>query len=331
MIMETDNSLQCHLIKEIKVNCYKLLSVSVSSTYGFALFQYNNYNIKSIQTTVLEEGKNGDSDELDEFKNSDDDNQEIIGLFRKLNCDGRVLAQAMTDSYISFYDACGQQMADTADSAFLVKKQRRNIRPLHMIKLSNAPAPISMVEWNPKNPAMLAVVTPETLYTVLFDFELELSYILAQKDVIAPITALSWNPTGTQLTVGDADGRIHQFNPHLNLIRVVCPPRLIPSVFPGKFGCSGLCWVSKTERIVVFTSETSDKLHLTKLTVKPNKPPKWTVWDVLPAAESTEYGKTFTFLPVFKWNMISLVVLPQSLRSLYIWHRQQRLETLEVG
>uniref|UniRef100_A0A7E4VRI6 ANAPC4_WD40 domain-containing protein n=1 Tax=Panagrellus redivivus TaxID=6233 RepID=A0A7E4VRI6_PANRE len=320
--METDYSLQFRLIRQHEHESTKYLKVSVSSTYGCALALINyewrlkgdDYTaIKDVWTDVLE---GFDYENFDDFRLSSNNYiyNEYIGTGNKTvkpvalgdnshgkkfvikhNYDGRVVVVLKSFSKIDFYGAA--LMAPNAG-------RRCGVRPIHGLKLSNSSATIKMFEWNPKNSAMFVVALAKTLYTVVFYLKKQSSRILAKMDMKTPMTAVSWNPDGTQLTVGDAEGRIYQFTPQLRLIRTVNPPRLIPSVFKDKFVCSGLCWVSKTERIVVFTSETSDKLHLTKLTVKPNKPPKWTVWDVLPVAESAEHGKTFTFLPVFKWNTV---------------------------
>uniref|UniRef100_A0A7E4VRU6 ANAPC4_WD40 domain-containing protein n=1 Tax=Panagrellus redivivus TaxID=6233 RepID=A0A7E4VRU6_PANRE len=310
MSMEPDYSLQFRLIRQVEIERTKFLDVSVSSDYGFALLlksmKDNNFDKKDIITEQLwtdvieshqydypETTTNYVKGEASKMWIVEDKISKKNDLFYKLNCTGRVLAKVTTYSYITFYDATQ-----------LAPKTMHPIRPLHGATISKSPAKIKMLEWNPKNPAMFVVAFTETLYTVLFDFEDESSRKLAKTFMNAPITALSWNSAGTQLFVGDADGRVHQFNPKLKFITSVNPPNLIPSVFPDIFVCSGLCWVSKTERIVVFTSETSDKLHLTKLTVKPNKPPKWTVWDVLPAVEDKKCSKTFNFLSVNGWDTV---------------------------
>uniref|UniRef100_A0A7E4VT99 ANAPC4_WD40 domain-containing protein n=1 Tax=Panagrellus redivivus TaxID=6233 RepID=A0A7E4VT99_PANRE len=307
--METDYSLQFRLIRQHEHENKKYLNVTVSSTYGCALtltsiehewrkkVQYFT-GIKEIWTDMLERRKHEDFEDFRFCSRNfiyykQDDKRK--GFFVKHNCDGRVVATVKSFSKINFYGA-------TTVTPHVGRPH--SVRPIHILKLSNSSAKIKMFEWNPINPAMFVVPLAKTLYTVVFDSEKETSRILAKRDMNATITSVSWNPTGTQLIVGDAEGRIHQFNPQLKLIRTVNPPRLIPSVFKDKFACSGLCWVSKTERIVVFTSETSDKLHLTKLTVKPNKPPKWTVWDVLPAVENNRCRKSFNFLPIFKWNTV---------------------------
>uniref|UniRef100_A0A7E4VSE9 Mcl1_mid domain-containing protein n=1 Tax=Panagrellus redivivus TaxID=6233 RepID=A0A7E4VSE9_PANRE len=336
--METDYSLQFRFIREHHAPFFhygdrpKTTRLAISSTYGIVAISDTEGQLDSGFTDVLEKRqyKNPEVGRMwQEERDYDYDTKKSLPK-PGCNSDGRVIAiDATTEkgSFIYLYDAAVLapnlnivayavnkiKLADPMPVEPVQKKSPKKSRwdsrsdssRSEYYREPELKTKITTLEWNPIISHMFAAATDETLFIILFDLEDALNHrILAKTDTTAPITALSWNPVGTQLTVGDAEGRIYQFNPQLKLIRTVNPPDLIPSVFAEKFVCSGLCWVSKTERIVVFSSETSDKLHLTKLTVKPNKPPKWTIWDVLPAAESTEYGKTFTFLPVFKWNTV---------------------------
>uniref|UniRef100_A0A7E4VUV2 Neuroblastoma-amplified sequence n=1 Tax=Panagrellus redivivus TaxID=6233 RepID=A0A7E4VUV2_PANRE len=310
--METDNTLQFRHIQNIAVSkrsyVYEWKLMAVCSTYGFAIFIQSDGWIDRVLTSDLEEppGSNSytHSDVINNyfpfFFQENEINPSIEFFAISFNCNDRVFAIAFDSSigpHIYLYEAA-------------TLSQHYDGTPYHRLSVclsGLATDKITVFEWNPTNSCLLAIATTKYLYTVLIFANDEYSYrILGKREHTASVTTVSWNATGTALTVGDIEGQVNRYNPKLKLLRSVDPPSLIPSVFENTFSCSGLCQVSRTQWIVVFTSETSARLHLMLLTLRGKKTPFWRVWDVLPPAADHFAAKTFKFLPVFGWDMVMM-------------------------
>uniref|UniRef100_A0A7E4ZYD2 Nuclear pore complex protein Nup88 n=1 Tax=Panagrellus redivivus TaxID=6233 RepID=A0A7E4ZYD2_PANRE len=274
--------------------------VAINSTYGFTVIGNPYGVIFSLWNDQFEQRK------PNILANLDDSAQRRLELWYlsevaeiKFNCNESLLA--ITENgpdapHVYLFNA-----------ATFSPRYDEKPYPLTIVDLSESPILITTFEWNLVNPALFVVATTETLTVVSFSLKDATNHrILGKKELEVPVTTVSWNAKGTSLTVGDTDGKIHRYNPKLEILRSVEPPTLIPSVFETKFSCSGLCQVSKTQCIVVFTSETSAHLHLMLLTLRGKKPPFWRVWDVLPPAADPFAAKTFNFLPVFGWDMVMM-------------------------
>uniref|UniRef100_A0A7E4V164 Nuclear pore complex protein Nup214 n=1 Tax=Panagrellus redivivus TaxID=6233 RepID=A0A7E4V164_PANRE len=312
--MEVVNDLQLRQIRQFRVSKglpdaqFGRKLVAVNSTYGFAVIAGTDGQIHCVWTKTLEELQAKDAKECDDFSQRTvlfhNENAKIFAL--EFNADGRVLA-VVADSpagpFVYLFDA----------TTFSPDYQQQPF-PLNSSRLSDGSAQATAFEWNPAIPEVFAVASTKTLTVVSFNIENHTSIsIVGSKEFSTPITVISWSPKGKQVTVGDNDGRVHQLKPEIALVRTVDAPSSIAALGAGPYRCVGICWVSTTEWIVTYASNSSNSLHLSLLTVKKNRPPQWDNWPVLPPTTNPSAPKAFNFLPVFDWNLVlmSSTCLPE--------------------
>uniref|UniRef100_A0A914ZCK5 Nuclear pore complex protein Nup214 n=1 Tax=Panagrolaimus superbus TaxID=310955 RepID=A0A914ZCK5_9BILA len=306
--METIQDLQLRQIRKFRAFPPQNLAstefgrklVGISSRYGFAVIIGPDNRLISVKTTDLQALQADDFKELNTFPKRDMDffnlQAEIFSV--EFNSDGRVLAVAANTQngafvYIfdgfTFYPSYPQQPF-----------------PLQSVRLtSNSSAKLTAFEWNPCIPEMFATSTTDGLSTIQYTLNNPKSYsILGNQVLKSAVTCISWSPKGKQLTVGDADGKVHQLKPELAPVRTIDAPPSLPGLGNPPYRCVGICWLSTTEWAVVHSSATN-YLNLSLLTGKKNQAPTWDSWSgVLPPLSDPSVPRSVNFLPLFDWQFV---------------------------
>lgn len=118
------------------------------------------------------------------------------------------------------------------------------------------------------------------------------------------VTCISWSPKGKQLTVGDADGKVHQLKPELALVRTLVAPPPLTELGNPPYRCIGICWLSTTEWGAVHSS-TTNYITLSILTAKKNQNPTWQSWSgVISPLPDSSLPRSVNFLPLFDWQFV---------------------------
>uniref|UniRef100_A0AC34GDR1 Uncharacterized protein n=1 Tax=Panagrolaimus sp. ES5 TaxID=591445 RepID=A0AC34GDR1_9BILA len=247
--------------------------VGVSSRYGFAIIAGPDNRLISVKTSDLQALQSDDFKELDTYPKRDLDffnlQAEIFSI--EFNSDGRVLAVAANTPNGPF--------VYVFDGFTFHPSYSQQPFPLQSMRLSsNNGANITAFEWNPCVPEMFATATTDGLTTIQYTLNNPKSYsILGNQTLKSAVTCISWSPKGKQLTVGDAEGKVHQLKPELLPVRTIDAPPSLAGLGNPPYRCVGLSWLSTTEWAVVHSS-TTNYLNLSLLTGKKNQPITWDSW-----------------------------------------------------
>lgn len=100
------------------------------------------------------------------------------------------------------------------------------------IKVSTENGKLTCLEWNPELEDLFTVGTTDgALSTIKYSLDNRLKIsIVGQIQMKSPAMCLSWSRKGKQLSIGDANGHLHQLKPELTSVRVVDPPANIPNI-----------------------------------------------------------------------------------------------------
>ncbi|ETN68634.1 hypothetical protein NECAME_15714, partial [Necator americanus] len=169
------------------------------------------------------------------------------------------------------------------------------------IRVGNSASKGIAFEWNPALSDMFAASDNDrTLSIAKVDMSNQSKYsILGEKKLEANINEISWSPKGKQLVVGDANGKIFQLKPELELVRATNAPESA-----GGLAVTSLSWLSTTEWLVAYVNEQRSNGGAFMLNIKKDKPPSWTPMNL---SGQFSFGETRRLL--VDWN-VAIVALP---------------------
>ncbi|KAL6743570.1 hypothetical protein Aduo_016595 [Ancylostoma duodenale] len=171
--------------------------------------------------------------------------------------------------------------------------------PLCSVRVGNTASKGIAFEWNPALSDMFAASDNErTLSVAKIDMQNPSKYsLLGEKKLEANINEISWSPKGKQLVAGDANGKIFQLKPEIELVRATNAPQ-------NGLAVTSLSWLATTEWLIAYSNPERTSSGTFMLNIKKDKPPLWTPVDL---AGQFSLGETRRLL--VDWNIV-IVVLP---------------------
>ncbi|VDK48997.1 unnamed protein product [Cylicostephanus goldi] len=123
--------------------------------------------------------------------------------------------------------------------------------PICSVRVGNTASKGIAFEWNPALADMFAASdTDRTLSVAKIDMQNPTKYsILGEKKLEANISEISWSPKGKQLVVGDANGKIFQLKPEIELVRATQAPQNAQGL-----AVTSLSWLATTEWLVAYSN-----------------------------------------------------------------------------
>ncbi|KAL6743572.1 hypothetical protein Aduo_016595 [Ancylostoma duodenale] len=264
----------------------------VASKFQIAVAVANNHELVAFRTTVAHELSSGAFNDVNKVQTKVtplDPQWEIVSI--GLNADETLLgvfANNQHGCFVHIYDVVTLSVDVSGEAV-----------PLCSVRVGNTASKGIAFEWNPALSDMFAASDNErTLSVAKIDMQNPSKYsLLGEKKLEANINEISWSPKGKQLVAGDANGKIFQLKPEIELVRATNAPQ-------NGLAVTSLSWLATTEWLIAYSNPERTSSGTFMLNIKKDKPPLWTPVDL---AGQFSLGETRRLL--VDWNIV-IVVLP---------------------
>ncbi|EYC39029.1 hypothetical protein Y032_0680g1468 [Ancylostoma ceylanicum] len=264
----------------------------VASKFEIAVAVSSNHELASFRTTVAHEPSSGAFNDVNKVQTKVtplDPQWEIVSI--GLNADETLLgvfANNQHGCFVHIYDVLTLSVDVSGEAVALCS-----------VRVGNTASKGIAFEWNPALSDMFAASDNErTLSVAKVDMHNPSKYsLLGEKKLEANINEISWSPKGKQLVAGDANGKIFQLKPEIELVRATNAPQ-------SGMAVTSLSWLATTEWLVAYSNPERTSGGTFMLNIKKDKPPSWTPVDL-----SGQFSLGETRRLLVDWNIV-IVALP---------------------